>query len=85
MTTCSFRPKESCSASERIIKLIAEQSDTDPLDLPPLSERIDPAAIDHLFTPDDGEPVFGEINFSYHGHHVSVAYDGEVVVTATPE
>lgn len=85
MNTCSFRPTETSSVSERVVELVAEQTDTDPVDLPRLHDRVDPDALDTLFTPTHREPVFGEVHFTYYGHRVSISYDGEVVITATPE
>lgn len=85
MSPRSFRPRESSSVSEQVVELVAEQTDTDPTDLPRLHERVDPDALDALFTPQHREPVFGGVSFTYHGHRISISYDGEVVITATPE
>ena len=73
------------SASERVVAVIAEKSGTDPLELPPLYESVDPDALDALFTPDSREPVLGEVTFTHAGHEITVAYDGEVVITARPK
>mgnify|MGYP000496680950 CR=1 FL=1 len=85
MTTTALSLDESVSASDQVVKSIAEKDGTDPLDLPPLYESVDPDALDALFTPDSREPVLGKATFTHAGYEVTVAYDGEVVITASPE
>ena len=85
MTTTALSLEESVSASGQVAKSIADKEGTDPLDIPPLYESVDPDALDALFTPDSREPVLGEVTFTHAGYEVTVAYDGEVVITAIPE
>jgi hypothetical protein len=79
----SFEPTSvSVAADDRlsmaVIDLVARASDTDPLELDPLYDAIDPDLLDSL--PDsDG---FSSLEFAYHGYTISIAdVDGEVMVT----
>jgi hypothetical protein len=74
------------SASSRVVVAVAEATGTDPAELPPLYEVIDPDALDAVF----GAGVDGtggdrqweddrELRFSYAGREVSVRSD-EVTV-----
>ncbi|WP_293026993.1 HalOD1 output domain-containing protein [Natronococcus sp.] len=68
--------------SEQVIRAVAEQTDTDPLELPPLFELIDPDALDTLFDPIDVRAPLGlDLTFTYAGCEVTVAYDGEVIIS----
>ncbi|WP_226004290.1 HalOD1 output domain-containing protein [Natrinema salinisoli] len=63
--------------SMAVIDLVARATDTDPLELDPLYDAIDPDLLDSL--PDsDG---FSSLEFSYHGYTISVAaVDDEITV-----
>lgn len=77
-----FRPHppiDSGSPSERLVHAVAEQTNTDPLELPPLYESIDPEAIDALFTTLED----GYIEFQYAGQ--VVRYDGDGAVHLTDD
>lgn len=67
---------EPAPPSEGIIEALAEETDTDPLALPPLYETIDPEALDRLFADRDD----GTVTFSYCGYAVTVQHNGEVIV-----
>ena len=65
------------SPSERVILAVAEQTNTDPVELPPLYHTIDPEALDaFLATWEDGL-----IEFQYAGHSVSIECDGTIHLT----
>jgi hypothetical protein len=67
--------------SVQVVQTVAEHRDTVPVDLPPLFEVIDPDALDTLFNPvQPGVPLGTEVTFTYVGHEVTVADDGEVVI-----
>lgn len=75
------RPNENL-VSVQVIKAVAEQTDTDPLDLPPLYEAVDPDVLNVVFEPfHGGGPLGTTLAFTYVGHEVTIAYDGEVVIT----
>lgn len=61
----------------RVLTAVAERDRSDPLDLPPLFEAVDPDALERI-TRNDG---VREIAFTYHGYQVVVDGDGEVRVT----
>jgi hypothetical protein len=65
------------SVSQEIIELVAESENTDPLELPPLSEAIDPDALDRLF-----RNTSGHLAFEYQGHTVTVEGNGGVEVVS---
>lgn len=76
------------SASRRVVREVAEATDSDPSDLPPLYEVVDPDALDGLFRPrtaasettDTGVAGSGPVvRFSYAGREVSVRRDGVTV------
>jgi len=72
----------SAPASSRVIRAVAEETETDPADLPPLYGVIDPDALDAVF---DGRHETGsdsddrELRLSYAGREISVRSD-EVTV-----
>jgi hypothetical protein len=57
-----------------VLAAVAESEGCDPLDLPPLYERVDPEALAAL----PRDTGFFEISFRYCGHLVTVAGDGDV-------
>jgi len=74
------------SASSRVVLAVAEATGTDPADLPPLYEVIDPDALDAVFRSGvDGNQGNGEweddreLRFSYAGREVSVRSDDVTV------
>jgi len=63
------------SVSERVIEAVAEREDVRPTELSrPLSDVIDPEALDSLFEPQpDGRPRSeGRVEFEYYGYTVVV-------------
>jgi hypothetical protein len=76
------------SASRRVVREVAEATGSDPTDLPPLYEVVDPDALDGLFrsrtaeSETSGTEVAGSgpvVRFSYADRHVSVRRDGVTV------
>lgn len=67
------------SLSHAVVEAVADAEGTDPLELEPLYETVDPDALDALFSGIDGEPIGeGEVSFTYHGYEVSVDSEGSV-------
>lgn len=62
----------------KIVKKIAEVEDIDPLELtPPLSEVIDPDALEQIFaTTPTADQMQVQVTFSYNGYEVTVCGDG---------
>ena len=60
----------------RIVESVADSSDSDPLELPPLYERIDPDALEAFVAGTED----GLVEFRYAGHAVTVDSRGEVQV-----
>jgi hypothetical protein len=60
---------------------VAAIEDSDPLDLPPLAEAVDPDALDRLFDPDAPNIASRHLEFAYAGYRIHVYGRGEVVVT----
>ena len=64
----------------RVVRRVATATDSDPLELPPLYEAIDPDTLDSLV---EGM-ADGELSFAYAGHQVSVDSVGTVSVDVRP-
>ena len=63
-----------------IVSTVAEARDLDPVELPPLSQAIDPDSLVALLTPSgsrDGSS-FQRVRFDYAGYDVTVFGDGTV-------
>ncbi|WP_049888419.1 MULTISPECIES: HalOD1 output domain-containing protein [unclassified Natrinema] len=60
------------SVSSAVIAAVATHRETDPTQLPPLYEWIDPDALDALFTPVRSGPRSGRLEFTYDGHTIAV-------------
>lgn len=71
----------------RVIHAVAEHSGTDPTDLPPLYEAVDPDALDALFGPTaaDDTREGGEVSFIYAGYRVRVPMGREPDIMVTEE
>jgi hypothetical protein len=69
--------------SETVISKVAELEDTDPPDLTPLYNSIDPEALDMIFESVQNGPdrTNGSIQFSHEGYDIVVEADGTVSVT----
>lgn len=59
-----------------VVEAVAETTGTDPLELPPLYDAIDPDALDVLVA-DGGQ---SHVEFAYDGHEIAVHEDGAVAV-----
>lgn len=62
--------------SEQVVQTVANQSNTDALDLPPLFDTLDPESLDTLIR----EMNEGEVSFEYVGYSITVTTDGGVEV-----
>lgn len=75
------------TVGEQVVTAVADALDTDPLELPPLYEVIDPDALDHLF--ETGFPARrrgpGLVIFTLADCEVVVHSDGDIDVTAPHE
>ena len=66
-----------------VLEAVAEVTDTDLVDLPPLYEHVDPDALDTVFTHTAGDRrAEGSVSFEFAEHPVTVHSSGEVVVYA---
>lgn len=66
----------SSSVSSSVVEAVAEESNTDPSDLPEqLADVIDPDALDRLFY---GRDVDGRVQFEFCSYLVTVRSDGAV-------
>lgn len=68
------------SASEQVVQTVANQSDTDAVDLPPLFDALDPDSLDTLIREMDE----GMVSFDYAGYDITVNTNGAVEVDAQP-
>ena len=62
------------SVSERVVQAVANNSDTEALDLPPLFDSIDPDALDDVIR----SMSDGRVSFTYAGHRINVNSRGEI-------
>lgn len=63
----------------KVVEAVADELDVDTTDLEiPLTEVIDPDALDALF---EGQGRSGVVRFSYYGYQVVVQEDGHVILT----
>lgn len=69
-------PQRPPSPTESIVQAVAAAADTDPLELPPLYERVDADALDAVVSGLRN----GEVRFRYAGYAVTVHSDGTVEV-----
>lgn len=81
-TAAIVRSAENKSISEQVILAVAEATGTDPTQLGPLYDVIDPDALDQLFQRRSGLPRAGSrVDFTMDGCEVTVHGSGKVVVT----
>lgn len=67
-----------------VIETVADVTETDPTDLQPLHEVVDPEALDNLFHSDlydSSAAQVGLVRFRYEGCIVTVHADGRIVVS----
>lgn len=62
--------------SEQVVQTVADQSDSDALDLPPLFKTLDSDALDTLIQ----EMNDGRISFDYAGYTITVNSQGAIAV-----
>ena len=73
------------AVSREVVESVAAARDTDPLDLPPLYEVVDPDALNRLFDYDQTTtPAPACVRFRMADCNVVVHRDGTVEVTADP-
>lgn len=63
-----------------IIEAVAAADRADVGELPPLSDAIDPDALNALFDPSGDRPAPTRISFPYAGHDVTITADGSVIL-----
>lgn len=68
--------------SGRVIEEVADKLDTDPLELDPLYETIDPDALNQLFQTQEVANHVDCVEFTLAGCHVAVYGTGTIDVTA---
>lgn len=63
----------SAELTARIVEAVARQTGTDPLELPPLFEAVDPDAIETLCGPHENGRCECTVSFEYADHTVKIA------------
>lgn len=79
----TLRPPEAVPVTDRVVSAVAEATGTDPLELEPLNEVVDPDALDALFSSSglrSARPP-RRVEFAYAGRTVVVTGGGTVEVT----
>ncbi|MFC7213042.1 HalOD1 output domain-containing protein [Saliphagus sp. GCM10025334] len=72
---------ESNEILEQILDGVTALEDTDPLELPPLYDVVDPDALEAIFsTTVSGATRVGRVEFPYAGHTVTVEFEEEPLV-----
>lgn len=68
--------------STAVVLAVAAVTDTDPLDVETLNDRVDPGCLDGLFAPkQDGTPrAAGQVTFPFADHEVTVHSDGTILL-----
>lgn len=72
--------------SQRVVRAVATETETDPLELDRLFDVINPESLDALFEPTKGGAprAAGGVTFQYEGCAVTVYANGDVEVAAHP-
>lgn len=79
-------PTVSDNPSWEIVRAVASITDTDPLELEPLGERIIPEKLDGLFAPmDDEVSEQATVSFPYESHQITVNGAGEITISPPNE
>lgn len=68
-----------------VVNTIAAADDTDPADLPPLNNVVDPDALDTLLTSPERRSIDGSVTFTYCGYGITVRSNGTVSVDGDAE
>ena len=85
MSQSNFQLPESAPVSQQITHTVAETTNTDPLELDPLFNTIDPESLNALFEPTKtgSQRATGSVAFEYAGCGVTVFADGTVDVASS--
>lgn len=62
--------------SEQVVQSVANQANTDSLELPPLFDTLDPDSLDALIRVMDK----GEVSFDYAGYNITVTSQGAIEI-----
>ncbi|MDG5761650.1 hypothetical protein QA600_20195 [Natronococcus sp. A-GB1] len=65
-----------------VVYEVARVSNTDPIDLPPLYNAIDPDALNALIA-DSCDSTLESITFQYDGYTVTISENGDITVSST--
>lgn len=70
------------TASEVVVFALAAIAGTEPEEIQPLHETVDPDALDELFAPTiDGRPrASGQVTFTHDGYAVTLGHDGTLSI-----
>ncbi|WP_436924217.1 HalOD1 output domain-containing protein [Halosimplex amylolyticum] len=63
-----------------ILEAVAAADRTDTFELPPLSDAVDPDALNALFDPSGRQPAPTRFTFPYAGHEVTITSDRRVLL-----
>lgn len=79
-TTYAVRDGE--TTAEAVVRAVATGTRSDPTELPPLYDAVEPDALNRLFSPaeSDARRTTGAAAFSYAGQRVRVESDGTVAL-----
>lgn len=79
---CELDPAADAPAIE-LVGLVADLEEADPMELPPLYERIDDL-IDALFSSPPATAAGAELEFSYEGYRIRLQQNGTATVRQAP-
>lgn len=85
--TIDSRPAlaETDSVTVAVVEAVADLTDLEPTELPPLQGYVDPDALAELFSPTAGRIRTGQVEFAYCGHRVTVRCDGSREISIRAE
>lgn len=68
--------------TETILNAVATMEGNSPTELEPLTDRVDPDALNELFSTrfGGGQRLQGNVRFPFHGYAVTIYADGEIIV-----
>lgn len=79
LTTAKWGCDDENTPVYTVVSAVADIEDSDPVDLPPLYDAINPEALNDLFT-SRSESAVDQITFKYAGYSIVVRGNGEVEV-----
>lgn len=79
LTTAKWGCDDENTPVYTVVSAVADVEDTDPVELPPLYNAINPEALNDLFT-SRSEPSVNQITFEYAGYVIEVRGSGKVQV-----